>query len=46
MFDKGEERRKEEINGSKLSNLIWSGNGKLLAASLDNIINVWVLSGK
>ena len=45
VFEKGEDRRDEEINGSQISNLVWSANGKLIAASSDNIINIWALAG-
>lgn len=45
VFEKGDDRRDEEINGSQISNLVWSSNGKLIAASSENIINVWALAG-
>ncbi|XP_067933208.1 probable E3 ubiquitin-protein ligase HERC1 [Watersipora subatra] len=45
IFDKGEDRKQEEIDGSQINNLNWSGNGKLLTASVDNIINIWILAG-
>lgn len=45
IFDRGEERRDEDLDGSSLHNLTWCSNGRLLAASMDNLINIWVLSG-
>ncbi|PVD19395.1 hypothetical protein C0Q70_19883 [Pomacea canaliculata] len=42
---RGEEMHSEELDGSHLSNLCWSATGRLLAASIDYMINIWTIGG-
>jgi E3 ubiquitin-protein ligase HERC1 len=45
VFNKGENMSGEELDGQPLCNVIWNATGKLLAASMEHLINIWATSG-
>lgn len=46
IFNSGGEMCGEELDGQELSSLTWNSTGRYLAASMDNLVNVWSLSGR
>ncbi|KAL4227435.1 putative E3 ubiquitin-protein ligase herc1 [Mactra antiquata] len=45
IFNGGEGINGEHLDGQLLNNLCWNSNGKLLAGSMDNMINIWTIGG-
>ena len=46
VFYRGEDVHTEEMDGYHLSNLCWNSNGRLLAASHEDMINIWAVGGR
>ena len=46
IFNCGEGVTGEHLDGQLLDNLCWNNSGKLLAASMDNMVNIWGIGGK
>ena len=36
----------EDLDGQLLDNICWNSSGKLLAGSMDNMVNIWGVGGK
>ena len=36
----------EDLDGQLLDNICWNSSGKLLAGSMDNMVNIWGIGGK
>ncbi|KAK7467957.1 hypothetical protein BaRGS_00036800 [Batillaria attramentaria] len=45
IFHRGEDVRGEELDGFHLSNLCWNSSGRLLAASLEYMVNIFFIGG-
>ena len=45
VFNSGEEIPSSDVNTLLLGHVVWNSTGKLLAASMDNLINIWQLAG-
>ncbi|XP_069137757.1 probable E3 ubiquitin-protein ligase HERC1 isoform X1 [Argopecten irradians] len=45
VFNRGEDLSGEDLDGHLLGNVCWSANGRLIAGSMDNLINVWGTGG-
>ncbi|KAK3583560.1 hypothetical protein CHS0354_026149 [Potamilus streckersoni] len=45
IFNRGEDQSGEDLDGHLLDNICWSENGKLLAGSMDNKVNIWTVGG-
>uniref|UniRef100_T1JES7 HECT-type E3 ubiquitin transferase n=1 Tax=Strigamia maritima TaxID=126957 RepID=T1JES7_STRMM len=45
VFQKSENVTAEDLQGHRLTNLCWNANGRLIAGSMDNMINIWPVSG-
>ena len=45
VFNSGEEISSSDLDSLLLSHVVWNSTGKLLAASMDNMINIWLLTG-
>ncbi|XP_021370838.1 probable E3 ubiquitin-protein ligase HERC1 isoform X1 [Mizuhopecten yessoensis] len=45
VFNRGEDLLGEDLDGHLLDNICWSANGRLLAGSMDNLVNVWSTGG-
>jgi len=45
IFSTGEKMSSSDLNSLLLSHVVWNSTGKLLAASVDNMINIWQLAG-
>ena len=45
VFNTGEEMSSSDLDCLLLSHVVWNSTGKLLAASVDNMINIWQLAG-
>ncbi|KAK7116135.1 hypothetical protein V1264_001871 [Littorina saxatilis] len=45
IFHRGEEVRGEGHDGYHLSHLCWNSNGRLLAASHEDMVNIWAVGG-
>ena len=45
VFNSGEEISSSDVNCLLLGHVVWNSTGKLLAASMDNLINIWQLAG-
>ena len=46
IFNRGEDISGEDLDGHLLGNVCWSGTGKLLAGSMDSLVNIWTTGGK
>jgi len=46
IFNSGDEMSSSDLDGLLLSHVVWNSTGKLLAAAVDNLINIWLLAGK
>jgi WD40 repeat protein len=46
IFYRGEDLLTEDLDGCHLSNLCWNSSGRLLAASLDFMVNIWAIGGQ
>ena len=45
VFNGGDEMSSRDLDGLLLSHVVWNSTGKLLAAAVDNLINIWQLTG-
>ncbi|ESP05641.1 hypothetical protein LOTGIDRAFT_181433 [Lottia gigantea] len=45
VFNRDEGQTAEDLDGIPLNNICWNSTGKLLAASSDNMINIWATGG-
>ena len=36
----------EDLDGQLLDNICWNSSGKLLAGSMDNMVNIWGIGGR
>ncbi|XP_078688080.1 putative E3 ubiquitin-protein ligase HERC1 isoform X3 [Branchiostoma floridae x Branchiostoma belcheri] len=47
VFNKSEEdpTSADDLMGSQLSHVCWNANGRLLAASMENMVNIWSVAG-
>lgn len=45
VFNTGEEISSSDLDRLLLGHVAWNSTGKLLAASMDNMINIWQLAG-
>ena len=45
IFNSGEGVTGEHLDGQLLDNLCWNSSGKLLAGSMDNMVNIWAIGG-
>jgi len=45
IFNSGDEMSSGDLDGLLLSHVVWNSTGKLLAAAVDNLINIWQLTG-
>jgi len=45
VFNSGDEVSSSDIDCMLLGHVAWNSTGKLLAASMDNMINIWQLTG-
>ncbi|XP_035829751.1 probable E3 ubiquitin-protein ligase HERC1 isoform X3 [Aplysia californica] len=45
IFNRGSETSVEELDGNQISHVCWSSTGKLLAGSMGNLVNVWMIGG-
>ncbi len=46
VFNKGDEICGEDLDGHMLTHTAWNANGKLIAAAIDNLVNIWIIAGK
>ena len=46
IFNRGEDISGEDLDGHLLGNVCWSSTGKLLAGSMDSLVNIWTTGGK
>lgn len=46
IFNRGEDESGEDLDGHLLDNVCWSSTGKLVAGSMDNLINIWTIGGE
>ena len=45
IFNNGDEMSSNDLDCLLLSHVAWNSTGKLLAAAMDNMINIWQLTG-
>ena len=45
VFNGGDEMSSSELDGLLLGHVAWNSTGKLFAAAVDNLINVWQVNG-
>lgn len=45
VFNRGENVSGEDLDGHLLDNVCWNANGRMLAGSMDNLVNVWSTGG-
>ncbi|XP_050402259.2 probable E3 ubiquitin-protein ligase HERC1 [Patella vulgata] len=45
VFNRGDDQETVDLDSCPLANVCWNSTGKLLAASLDNMINIWIVGG-
>ncbi|KAJ8304849.1 hypothetical protein KUTeg_018432 [Tegillarca granosa] len=45
IFNRGEDETGEDLDGHLLDNICWSSTGKLVAGSMDNLVNIWIIGG-
>ncbi|XP_052100156.1 probable E3 ubiquitin-protein ligase HERC1 isoform X2 [Mytilus californianus] len=45
IFNRGEDISGEDLDGHLLDNVGWSSTGKLLAGSMDSLVNIWTTGG-
>ncbi|BFZ01051.1 hypothetical protein BsWGS_04090 [Bradybaena similaris] len=45
VFHRGREAGAEELDGNPINHVCWSSTGKLLAGSMDNLVNIWMIGG-
>lgn len=46
VFHRGREAGAEELDGNPINHVCWSSTGKLLAGSMDNLVNIWMIGGQ
>jgi len=46
IFNRGDEMLSDDLDGLLLSHIVWNSTGKLLAAAVNNLINIWQLTGR
>ena len=46
IFNRGEDMSGEDLDGQLLDNICWNSSGKLLAGSMDNMVNIWGVGGE
>ena len=45
VFNRGDDMSGEDLDGQLLDNICWNSSGKLLAGSMDNLVNIWGVGG-
>ena len=45
VFNSGDEISASDLDRLLLGHVVWNSTGKLLAAAMDNMINIWQLTG-
>ena len=45
VFNSEDELSSSDVDDLLLSHVVWNSTGKLLAAAVDNLINIWQLNG-
>ncbi|XP_067667414.1 probable E3 ubiquitin-protein ligase HERC1 [Haliotis asinina] len=45
IFNQGDDVSVVDLDNSPLSNVCWSSSGKMIAACMDNMINIWIIGG-
>ena len=45
LFNPGEDRSLEDLEGQVLTHVTFNSTGKLLAGALDNLVNIWAVAG-
>ena len=46
MFQFGGDDAEQPLEGMIVSHLAWNASGKLVAAAVENVINIWTVSGR
>lgn len=46
IFNKGDEQLEIDLEDQLLAHVCWNYTGKLIAGAVDNMINIWTVSGR